>query len=232
MSRRIDRRMNSRLRGAWWDNHHMMRDLVAVALMVVPLAAQAPRADGLYATIQTSLGNITVRLYENDAPATVRNFLGLALGGVRWTDPKTKKATTRPLYPGTIFHRVIPGFMIQGGDPLGTGEGETAYIPDEKPAAHKFDGPGRLSMAHSGPGTASCQFFITDGPAEHLDKLGTFGIFGQVVDGQEVVAKIARVPADLDNKPREPVVIQAVAVERWTGGKAAPVKKLPPAPRK
>lgn len=209
-----------------------MRLIFVLLLAAAALAAQTPRPDGLYATIQTTQGAITVQLYEADAPATVRNFLGLALGGIRWTDPKTKRATTRPLYPGTTFHRVIPGFMIQGGDPTGTGEGETAYITDEKPPAYKFDGPGRLSMAHSGPGTASCQFFITDAPAPHLDQLGTFGIFGQVVEGQDVVSRIARVPRNADNRPNEPVIIQAITVERWTAGKAAPVKKLPPAPKK
>ncbi|MCL4793588.1 MAG: peptidylprolyl isomerase [Bryobacteraceae bacterium] len=207
-----------------------MRLAAAFVLLALPLAAQTPRPDGLYATLATSEGPITVQLYENDAPATVRNFLGLALGGVRWTDPKTKRASTRPLYPGTIFHRVIPGFMIQGGDPTGTGEGETAYIPDEWPAQYKFDAPGRLAMAHSGPGTSSCQFFITDGPGTHLD--GKFGVFGQVVDGQDVVARIARVPRNGENRPNSPVTLQSVTVERWAGGKAVPVKKLPPAPRK
>lgn len=202
-----------------------------MALAALPLAGQTPRPDGLYAVIETTQGAITVQLYENDAPATVRNFVGLAIGGIRWTDPRTKRASTKPLYPGTTFHRVIPGFMIQGGDPLGTGEGETAFIPDEKPAQYKFDGAGRVSMAHSGPGTASCQFFITDAAAPHLDQLGTFGIFGQVVEGQDVVARIARVPRDGENKPATPVVMQAVKVERWTGGKATPVKKLPPAPK-
>lgn len=207
----------------------MMRLAPVFLLAAASIGAQSPRPDGLYATIQTTQGAITVRLYENDAPATVRNFLGLALGGIRWTDPKTKRATTRPLYPGTIFHRVIPGFIIQGGDPTGTGEGETAYIPDEWPPAYQFDAPGRLAMAHSGPGTSSCQFFITDGPATHLN--GKFGVFGQVVEGQDVVARIARVPRNDDNRPNEPVTIQTVTVERWSGGKAEPVKKLPPAPK-
>lgn len=208
----------------------MTRLLPALLLAAASLCAQAPRPDGLYATLQTTQGAITVRLYEDDAPATVRNFLGLALGGLRWTDPKTRRATTKPLYPGTIFHRVIPGFMIQGGDPAGTGEGETARIPDEWSPAHQFDAPGRLAMAHSGPGTSSCQFFITDGPAAHLN--GKFGVFGQVVEGQDVVARIARVPRDGENRPNEPVAIQAVTAERWSAGKATPVKKLPPAPSK
>lgn len=207
-----------------------MRLAAALVLLALPLSAQTPRPDGLYATLVTSQGSITMQLYENDAPATVRNFVGLAIGGIRWTHPKTKRASTKPLYPGTIFHRVIPGFMIQGGDPTGTGEGETAFIPDEWPPQHKFDAPGRLAMAHSGPGTSSCQFFITDGPAAHLD--GKFGVFGQVVEGQDVVARIARVPRNGENKPDSPVTIQSVTVERWTGGKAVPVKKLPPAPKK
>ncbi|HRJ20051.1 MAG TPA: peptidylprolyl isomerase [Bryobacteraceae bacterium] len=212
----------------------MMRQFAAllpvVVLLALPGGAQTPpRGDGLYATLATNHGAITVQLYENDAPATVRNFLGLSLGGIRWTDPKTKRRVTRPLYPGTIFHRVIPGFMIQGGDPTGTGDGETAFIPDEWPAQYKFDAPGRLAMAHSGPGTSSCQFFITDGPAPHLN--GQFGVFGQVVAGQEVVAKIARVPRNGQNRPDSPVTIQTVTVERWAGGKATPVKKLPPAPK-
>lgn len=208
----------------------MTRLVPALLLAAASLSAQSPRPDGLYATIQTTQGAITFRLYEDVAPATVRNFIGLSLGGIRWNDPKTKRATTRPLYPGTIFHRVIPGFIIQAGDPTGTGEGETAHIPDEWSPGHQFDAPGRLAMAHSGPGTSSCQFFITDGPATHLN--GKFGVFGQVVEGQEVVGRIARVPRNADNRPNEPVTIQTVTVERWSAGKAAPVKKLPPAPKK
>jgi len=145
----------------------------------------------------------------------VRNFIALSRGGSKaWTDPKTGQKTTRALYTGTIFHRVIPGFMIQGGDPLGTGMGDGGMtpIPDEFHPSLKFDKPGRLAMANSGPRTGTCQFFITEAPTPHLD--GKHTIFGQVVEGQDIVTKIANTPKDGNDKPRTPVRIVSIRITR------------------
>ena len=156
-------------------------------------AAPPAREPGLYATIKTSMGDITVKFYEKEAPITVRNFVGLASGAKAWKDPKTGQMVKRPLYNGTIFHRVIPGFMIQGGDPLGTGMGDGGFtIPDEFSPNLKFDVPGRLAMANIGqPHTGGSQFFITVVPTPHLN--GKHTIFGQVIEGQDVVTKIVQV---------------------------------------
>ena len=154
--------------------------------------AKPEREPGLYATITTSMGTIVAKLFETESPKTVKNFADLAMGRKLWTDPKTGQRTKRPLYNGLIFHRVIPGFMIQGGDPLGTGTGGTDVIPDEFNPSLTFDRPGRFGMANAGPGTGSSQFFITEVPTPHLNGLHT--IFAQVVEGQDVVDKIARVP--------------------------------------
>jgi len=177
--------------------------------------AQAPaREPGLYTTITTSMGAITLKLYEKESPVTVKNFVDLAKGRKLWTDPKTGQKVRRPLYPGTTFHRVIPNFMIQGGDPTGTGAGDPGFtIPDEFAPNLKFDVPSRLAMAKtSKPNSANCQFFITEVPTPHLNGIHT--IFGQVVEGQELVGKIARVPAGPDNKPRTPVKIVSVTFKR------------------
>jgi peptidyl-prolyl cis-trans isomerase A (cyclophilin A) len=212
-----------------------------LASFAVHLAAQTPpaapakpaRENGLYATIQTSMGDITLKMYENESPVTVKNFMDLALGRKAWTDPKTHQRTRRPLYPGTIFHRVIPNFMIQGGDPTGTGMGGSDVIKDEFHPSLKFDTPGRLAMANAGPGTGSCQFFITEVPTPHLNGLHT--IFGQVVEGQDLVGKIARVPLN-GEKPATPVVIKKIVFERVGPGEpvnppaAAPKKAATPVP--
>jgi|SRR5579872_844609 len=202
-----------------------------------PAAPAAPaREPGLYATINTSMGPIVCILYEKEAPITVKNFVALARGGKPWTDPKTKAKTTRPLYSGTIFHRVIPGFMIQGGDPTGTGMGDGGLtpIPDEFSPTLRFDKPGRLAMANAGPRTGTCQFFITEGLTPHLNDKHT--IFGQVVEGQDLVTKIARVPKNADDKPNTPVKILNIAIKREgpaPAGSAAPVtKKAAPATKK
>lgn len=186
-----------------------------MALAQTPPAAPSPaRPDGLYATLETSMGKIVVRLFENEAPITVKNFVDLALGRKLWKDPKTGARVRRPLYNGTIFHRVIPGFMIQGGDPTGTGMGDPGFvIPDEFVPSLKFDVPGRLAMANTGePKTGNCQFFITEVPTPHLN--GKHTIFGAVVEGQEVVGRIARVPRDANDKPRTPVRLVKVTFER------------------
>jgi cyclophilin family peptidyl-prolyl cis-trans isomerase len=210
----------------------------ALLAQVPPAAPAAPatpaREPGLYATFNTSMGPIVCILYEKESPITVKNFVALARGGKPWTDPKTKTKTTRPLYSGTIFHRVIPGFMIQGGDPMGTGMGDGGLtpIPDEFSPSLKFDKPGRLAMANAGPRTGTCQFFITEVPTPHLD--GKHTIFGQVIEGQDLVTKIANVPKDGNDKPKTPVKILSVKITREGPPPAAPpaAKKTAPAMKK
>jgi peptidyl-prolyl cis-trans isomerase A (cyclophilin A) len=163
------------------------------ALLAAPTAPKAAASfvDEVHAIFQTSEGEIEVRLLPKEAPKTVDNFVMLAMGLKPWLDPKTNEKVKRPLYDGTIFHRVIPGFMIQGGDPLGTGMGGTGEtFEDEFGSGRKFDQPYLLAMANSGPNTNSSQFFITEVPTPHLD--GRHTIFGIVIRGQELVAQIAR----------------------------------------
>lgn len=167
------------------------------------------------------MGDMTVKLFEKESPITVKNFVDLATGKKAWTDPRTRARSTRPLYNGLTFHRVIPGFMIQGGDPTGTGAGGTDAIKDEFDINLKFDIPGRLAMANAGPGTGSCQFFITEVPTPHLN--GKHTIFGQVVANQALVARITGVPKNASNKPNTPVRIVKVDFERWAAGKLVPV---------
>jgi peptidyl-prolyl cis-trans isomerase A (cyclophilin A) len=163
------------------------------------------------------------------SPITVKNFMDLALGRKEWTDPKTSQRVKRPLYPGTIFHRVIPGFMIQGGDPTGTGMGGTDTIPEEFDPSLSFDTPGKFGMAKaSAPGTGSCQFFITEAPTPHLNGLHT--VFAQVVEGQDVVEKIARLPRDGNDKPNMPPKILKITFLRV--GPGAPVNPAPAVTRK
>lgn len=169
---------------------------------------------GTYANFNTSEGKITVRLFEADAPVTVKNFIELAEGGKEWTHPTTRKKSTDKLYDGTVFHRVIPDFMIQGGDPTGTGMGGPGYrFEDEtKGSKHSFDKPGKLAMANSGPNTNGCQFFITIAPTHWLT--GKHTIFGEVVEGQDVVNKISAVPRNAQDKPHKPVTIDSLTIER------------------
>jgi peptidyl-prolyl cis-trans isomerase A (cyclophilin A) len=148
-------------------------------------------AQDLFAVFHTSAGDLVVKLFAAKAPKTVENFLALAEGTREWTDPKTREKVKRPLYVGTVFHRVIPDFMIQGGDPLGTGTGGPGYkFEDEVGPDNKFDRPYLLAMANAGPNTNGSQFFITEVPTPWLDKGHT--IFGEVVKGMELVPKIAR----------------------------------------
>jgi peptidyl-prolyl cis-trans isomerase A (cyclophilin A) len=192
-----------------------------------PPATEAPkRADGLYVTIETSMGTIQGRLFEKESPVTVKNFVDLALGRKVWTDPRTNLPVKKPLYNGLTFHRVIPNFMIQGGDPLANGTGGTKAIPDEFNPLLKFDAPGKFGMANSGPNTGSCQFFITEVPTPHLNGLHT--IFGEVVEGMDVVKAIARAPAKGD-APVKPVRMVKVSVQRVG---AAPVPPPKPAVKK
>jgi peptidyl-prolyl cis-trans isomerase A (cyclophilin A) len=171
-------------------------------------------APGSYAVFNTSEGNIRIRLFETDAPITVKNFIELAEGSKEWTHPTTRAKSSGKLYNGTIFHRVIPDFMIQGGDPAGTGMGGPGYrFEDEtKGSRHKFDKPGKLAMANSGPGTNGCQFFITVAPTPWLT--GNHTIFGEVVEGQDIADKISKVARNAQDKPQKPVVLESVVIER------------------
>lgn len=159
------------------------------------------------------MGRITCQFFQKQAPKTVENFIALAQGTKDWTDPQThQKMRNKPLYDGTIFHRVIPEFMIQGGDPTGTGMGDPGYqFEDEFDPNLNFDVPGRLAMANSGPNTNGSQFFITEVPTEHLNQRHT--IFGQCDDTSlSVVKAIARVERDSNDKPVTPVVLKKVAI--------------------
>ncbi|AKQ68874.1 Peptidyl-prolyl cis-trans isomerase [Myxococcus hansupus] len=166
----------------------------------------------VYATLQTNQGPIVVHLFSKDAPKTVANFVGLATGEKAWTDPKTgQRVEGKPLYDGVIFHRVIPGFMIQGGDPTGTGRGDPGYrFEDEFQSGRTFNKKGLLAMANAGPGTNGSQFFITTSTPDYLNNRHT--IFGEVVSGYDVVEKISNVQRDGRDKPVEPVVIQKIAM--------------------
>jgi len=174
------------------------------------------------------MGTIVAKLFDTEAPKTVKNIADLAMGRKEWTDPKTRQRVKRPLYNGLTFHRVIPGFMIQGGDPLGNGTGGTDVIPDEITPSLTFDRPGRLGMANAGPGTGSCQFFITEAPTPHLN--GKHTIFGQVIEGQDVVEKIARVPRNSEDLPNTPVRIVRMVVRR-EGPAPATAKPAPAKPK-
>ena len=165
------------------------------------------------ATLHTSLGDIVIELFPNHAPKTVENFVGLATGAKEWTDPRTGKKSTEKLYDGTIFHRVISGFMLQGGDPLGQGFGGPGYqFADEFHGELQFDRPYILAMANSGPGTNGSQFFITVAPTTWLNRKHT--IFGEVKDAasQAVVDKIGATPTAAQDKPVTPVVINSVTI--------------------
>jgi peptidyl-prolyl cis-trans isomerase A (cyclophilin A) len=175
--------------------------------------AQDKRAPGLYAVLQTNQGTIVCELYEKDAPITVKNFVDLAQGNKEWKDPKTGAMKKSHYFDGLIFHRVIPDFMIQGGDPTGTGMGSPGYqFKDEISPKLKFDKPGRMAMANSGPNTNGSQFFITEAPYPSLD--GHYSLFGNLVEGMDVLKKIARVPRDSNDRPKTPVVMEKVTIER------------------
>jgi len=169
----------------------------------------------LTATLRTSQGTVQVRLFPDHAPKTVRNFVELAEGSREWTDPRTRQATTGKLYDGTVFHRVIPRFMIQGGDPLGTGTGGPGYkFADEIHPDLRFDRPYLLAMANAGPGTNGSQFFITTVPTPHLN--GKHTIFGEVIDGADVVERISQVQTRND-RPVQDVVLESVSIEQPSG---------------
>ena len=171
------------------------------------------RQPGTYAIFDTSEGSIVCRLFEQDAPKTVANFIGLAEGKREWTHPVSRKKSNDRLYDGTIFHRVIPEFMIQGGDPAGTGMGGPGYqFEDEtKGSPHKFDKPGKLAMANAGPNTNGSQFFITEVAYASLN--GKYTIFGQCDDASiKLVKQIARVGRDSNDKPYKAIVINHITI--------------------
>jgi peptidyl-prolyl cis-trans isomerase A (cyclophilin A) len=195
-----------------------------LTLLLVPTtyaAAAAPQAGnerepGLYMTFATNLGDIRCKLYEDLTPLTVKTVVGLATGKLPYVDPKTKqKVTGKKFYDGLTFHRVIPSFMIQSGDPLGTGygsaEGPGFPFKDEFAPSLKFDAPGKLAMANSGPNTNGSQFFISEIPIPYLT--GKHTIFGQC-ENIDVIKAIARVPVNQDDAPVKPVVIKTATVER------------------
>jgi peptidyl-prolyl cis-trans isomerase A (cyclophilin A) len=152
------------------------------------------------------------------APKTVANFVELATGAREWTDPRTGRRTSQPLYDGTVFHRVIPAFMIQGGDPQGTGRGGPGYEFEDEcpPGSPHFDRPGLMAMANAGPGTNGSQFFVTVAPTPWLD--GKHTIFGEVVEGTEVVEAISRVSTDGSDRPRDDVTIERIQVDHPADG--------------
>ncbi|GAC1327025.1 MAG: peptidylprolyl isomerase [Mycobacteriales bacterium] len=170
-------------------------------------------ATELYATLNTTMGAIEVQLFPNHAPKTVENFVGLAEGTREWTDPTTRKTQTTKLYDGTVFHRVIPGFMIQGGDPLGSGRGGPGYqFKDEIHPELAFTKPYLLAMANAGPGTNGSQFFITVGATQWLT--GKHTIFGEVTKGQDIVDAIANAPTGAQDRPKQEITLESVTVER------------------
>ncbi len=184
---------------------------------------------GPTAVFDTSMGQMRCRLFQKEAPLATANFIGLATGTKDWTDPAThKKQHGKPFYNGTTFHRVIPGFMIQGGDPLGTGTGDPGYMfPDEVVPGLGFDVPGRLAMANSGPNTNGSQFFITEQPYPSLD--GNYSIFGQCDEPSvSVVAAITHVERDPEDKPLAPVTLTKVTIV--PAGQAVPPPAAQPAP--
>jgi len=190
--------------------------IVAMLCTVFGLAANASSQEKkgpLYATFKTSMGDIVVQLFEEKAPKTVANFVGLASGTKEWTDPKTGEKVKKPLYNGTIFHRVIPGFMIQGGDPLGNGTGGPGYrFEDEFHPDLRHTKGGILSMANAGPNTNGSQFFITLAPTLHLDN--RHSVFGEVIKGQEVVVAIGAAPRDMRDRPTKDIVIKEIVISR------------------
>jgi peptidyl-prolyl cis-trans isomerase A (cyclophilin A) len=172
------------------------------------------RQPGTYAILTTSEGTVVCRLFEKEAPKTVANFTELAEGKREWTHPVSREKSSKKLFDGTIFHRVIPDFMIQGGDPAGNGMGGPGYkFEDEtRSSPHRFDRKGKLAMANAGPNTNGSQFFITVAATEWLT--GKHTIFGEVVEGQDVVDKISKVSRDRGDKPVKPVVLESVTIER------------------
>ena len=202
-------------------NHSLKQSLFVLGLAAaLPLCCNAesketksnmPASSNLYATFDTNQGVFVVQLFPKDAPKTVENFVGLAEGTKEFTDPKTGAKVKRPFYNGLTFHRVIPDFMIQGGDPRGDGTGGPGYsFEDEFNNSRTFDKPGILAMANAGPNTNGSQFFITVAATPWLNKHHT--IFGEVVKGYDVVEKISHVDRNASDKPNSSVIINKVTI--------------------
>lgn len=167
----------------------------------------------MFALFETTQGSFKVKLFNDKAPKTVENFVGLAEGTKEWTDPNTGKKVKKPFYDGLKFHRVIDGFMLQGGDPLGTGTGGPGYqFADEFGPGLKHDKPGMLSMANAGPNTNGSQFFVTVAATPWLD--GRHAIFGEVVEGMDIVNKISKTKTGFQDRPVEDVVIKKLTITR------------------
>jgi peptidyl-prolyl cis-trans isomerase A (cyclophilin A) len=198
----------------------VMKTLTTLALLFcisIPSFAADKAADkktkNPVAVIKTNMGTITLKLFKDKAPKTVENFIGLAKGTKTWTDPKTNKEMKgKSLYKGTIFHRVIPDFMIQGGDPLGQGVGGPGYrFEDEFSPLDSFNKAGILAMANAGPNTNGSQFFITVAPTPHLNQRHT--IFGEVTSGLDVVMKISKAERDAMDRPNKEVKIETITIK-------------------
>ncbi len=199
--------------------------LLCLIVVAVPTLAQEraekpakKREPGLYATLDTTMGKIVIKLYDKEAPKTVANFVDLATGKKPWKDSKTGKTVAgKPLYDGILFHRVIPEFMVQTGAHLPDGSyRQSEPIADEFGPGLRHGGPGVLSMANAGPNTGSSQFFITHRATPHLD--GKHAVFGRVVEGQDVVVAIGNVRRDPSDKPLQPVLINKVTIDRVPTG--------------
>ncbi|MCX5905230.1 MAG: peptidylprolyl isomerase [Proteobacteria bacterium] len=193
--------------------------VMSIALLIASInSAAQEKADwkqipGVYVVFDTTMGKIVCKLFGDEAPKTVDNFIGLAEGTKEFIDPVTGKNMKRPFYDGLVFHRVIPKFMIQGGDPTGTGRGGPGYkFEDEFHHLLRFDKPGKLAMANSGPNTNGSQFFITTVPTPWLD--GRHSIFGQVVEGQEVLEKISNAEKDARDRPLKDIVIKKLTIKK------------------
>lgn len=200
-----------------------MRKSVVILLVVLMASAMFAQASRPKAVLETSMGTITCTLFPDKAPMTVENFIGLAEGTKQWKNPVSGATKTNtPLYDGTIFHRVIPNFMIQGGDPAGNGSGDPGYKFKDEFSELRFDQPGRLAMANSGPNTNGSQFFITDVPTPHLNNKHT--IFGQC-EPVSLVKQIERVPVDSNDKPLKP--IRLIHVKIIKPGAPAAAEKAP-----
>lgn len=185
---------------------------------------------GLYAVIRTSMGSITAKLFEKEAPSTVNSFVALASGGMSWRDPESSEMVSRPLYRNLSFDRVLPNSVIQTGDPTGTGRYDCGLrLKDEFVDDLKFDRPGRLGIMNFGqPDTGGCQFFITNDAYPGLDPYpGNHGytVFGQVISGQEIVNRISNLPRDAKDRPRVPVKLLSVTIQRVGPGQAPPKRR-------
>jgi peptidyl-prolyl cis-trans isomerase A (cyclophilin A) len=207
------------------DRRHTMKGMMiltlimSVTFLIINISSMAQeKADwqqipGVYAVFDTTMGKFVCRLFPDEAPKTVANFTGLAEGNKETTDPETGKNVKKPFYDGLIFHRVIPNFMIQGGDPTGTGRGGPGYrFEDEFHHLLHFDKPGKIAMANSGPNTNGSQFFITTVPTPWLD--GRHSIFGQVIEGQNIVEKIANADRNNQDRPLQDIVIKKLTITK------------------